>query len=147
MFVEAVPVFQHQLWQQSCHRKQIIIIMTERSTDNTKEQHWHINTVPGHHVITVYRPVSAQLPPLRSSIISTPSRAEAGTLTVWVTSYHLTIDIFLRYCLFNLNSSQSWIIIDSLVFQRKTALLLIISVKISVLRLQQCVCFCPDSQG
>lgn len=86
----------------ACHRKQIIIITTERSTDNTKERHWRVNTVQGHHVITVYRPVSAQLPPLQSSLIDTPSRAEAGTLTAWLTSSHLTTDPFQSYCLFSL---------------------------------------------
>lgn len=70
----AFPVFHHQLWQQSCHtRKQIIIKVTEQLSDNTKEQHWHISTVPGHRAISVYGPTSTQLLPLEFSIITTPS--------------------------------------------------------------------------
>lgn len=49
--------FSHHLrFVVSCHTmKQMMIRATERSIDSTKERHWHINTVPGHSVITVYR--------------------------------------------------------------------------------------------
>lgn len=133
--VAGFPCFPSPARQQSCQtRKQIIIKATERSSDNTKEHHWHINTVPGHHVITVYRPTAAQLPPLQSSLITTLSHAEAGTLTVRVTSYHLTADFLLRCCLFKFGIPVSHESSITLVFQvkHKSAVALLISSKAPV---------------
>lgn len=109
--VAASLVFQHQLWQQSCHRrKQNIIKVSECSCDNTKGQHWHINTVSGHNAITVYRPAPAQLPPLQSSIITTRSNVESVTPSLF---FHRECTITLQWgdpsprhlCLFTLNKT------------------------------------------
>lgn len=80
----AVSLFSNGGFDNRCHtRKQIIIKLTEWSSDNTKDQHWHINTVEGHCTITVYGPAPAQLPPLESSIITTPSSATPVTLDLF----------------------------------------------------------------
>ena len=80
----AVSLFPNGAFHNGCRtRKRIIVKSTQWSSDNTEDLRWHINTVEGQCTITVYGPAPAQLPPLKPSIITTPSRALPVTLDLF----------------------------------------------------------------